>query len=719
MASSIIGALRVNLGLDSAELSNGLKAARGQLSQFAGQLGKVAAGLVAAAVPAMTAMGVSAVNAAEEIRKLSALANATPEEFQRTAAAAAKVGVEQVKLADILKDTNDRVGEFIQTGGGEMKDFFEKIAPKVGVTAKQFEGLSGPAALQLYVQTLQKAGVNQQELTYYMESLADEATALAPLFANGAQLLDQYAGRAVALGAVMDNKTVAAFARVRQSLSDVGMVFTGIRNMVAQQVAPVMGVLAEAFVKAAEAGQPLGDAIRAIVGLIPRLASYATAVAAVFGAQWVAGFAAARLATFSLVGALSLLRGALLRSGIGIVVVAVGELIYQMSKLVGKLGGVGETFTLLKNVAVEVWRRIGLAGQGLYNIMRGVSQGIAGVFLLAISQIAKAWDALVNGMSSAWNMIADSAFGEKLGLAKAFGSSISQELGSASDALIAAAVKNIRGGGAQLKEAITSPLESLDELRSRASAADSEVATLGDTATSTGAALGGAADAGAGKLSNLQQVVKDLAAELTRLKATWGMSETETAVWDKLTEAGVSAASATGQQIAATVRQIEGLKQLKSATDEWKSSISGAFASFLSGAATFKQALGQILGKLGEIWMNSAFENLFSGSSGLLGSVLSWLGIGKNANGTPSWRGGLTQINERGGEIVDLPKGTRIIPHDVSTRMMEQSSQTVDVRVGVDNDGNLQAYVAQTSAAISARVVQANNLQQSQRQRRK
>ncbi|MGO4852685.1 hypothetical protein [Phaeovulum sp. W22_SRMD_FR3] len=47
--------MRVNLGLDSAERSNGLKAARGQISPFAGQLGKVAAGLVAAAVPAMTA----------------------------------------------------------------------------------------------------------------------------------------------------------------------------------------------------------------------------------------------------------------------------------------------------------------------------------------------------------------------------------------------------------------------------------------------------------------------------------------------------------------------------------------------------------------------------------------------------------------------------------------------------------------------------------------
>lgn len=42
--------------------------------------------------------------------------------------------------------------------------------------------------------------------------------------------------------------------------------------------------------------------------------------------------------------------------------------------------------------------------------------------------------------------------------------------------------------------------------------------------------------------------------------------------------------------------------------------------------------------------------------------------IGKNAMGTSAWTGGLTQINERGGEVVDLPRGTRILPHDKSVQ---------------------------------------------------
>lgn len=38
------------------------------------------------------------------------------------------------------------------------------------------------------------------------------------------------------------------------------------------------------------------------------------------------------------------------------------------------------------------------------------------------------------------------------------------------------------------------------------------------------------------------------------------------------------------------------------------------------------------------------------------------------ASGTKNWKGGLVQISERGGEIVDLPSGSRVYPHDESVR---------------------------------------------------
>ena len=41
----------------------------------------------------------------------------------------------------------------------------------------------------------------------------------------------------------------------------------------------------------------------------------------------------------------------------------------------------------------------------------------------------------------------------------------------------------------------------------------------------------------------------------------------------------------------------------------------------------------------------------------------------ENAKGTDYWEGGKTWVNEEGGEILNLPRGTQIIPHDVSMAM--------------------------------------------------
>lgn len=45
------------------------------------------------------------------------------------------------------------------------------------------------------------------------------------------------------------------------------------------------------------------------------------------------------------------------------------------------------------------------------------------------------------------------------------------------------------------------------------------------------------------------------------------------------------------------------------------------------------------------------------------------------AKGTDNWQGGIVQISEKGGEIVDLPTGSRVYPHDESVRMARQDGR--------------------------------------------
>lgn len=76
-----------------------------------------------------------------------------------------------------------------------------------------------------------------------------------------------------------------------------------------------------------------------------------------------------------------------------------------------------------------------------------------------------------------------------------------------------------------------------------------------------------------------------------------------------------------------------------------------------------------------------------------------------NATGTSYFRGGWTRINERGGEIVHLPGGSKIIPHDISSRM---SGPSINVQVIVQGNviGN-EAYTDQLGNSIVRRILRA------------
>ena len=135
------------------------KKIQAELKRTSASMAKMGAAAVAAAAVLVGALGKSAVESAAEIKRLAKVSNASTDEFQRLAFGAKKFGIEQEKLGDILKDMNDRVGDFLTTGAGPMADFFEKIGPKVGVTAKDFKNLSGPQVLQLFTSSLEKANL--------------------------------------------------------------------------------------------------------------------------------------------------------------------------------------------------------------------------------------------------------------------------------------------------------------------------------------------------------------------------------------------------------------------------------------------------------------------------------------------------------------------------------------------------------------------------------
>ena len=247
MASRSLGTLTLDViakvggfvaGMDKAERSSAKW--RKEVEKNAVAVGAAIGTAVVAGVAALAAFTVSTVNAGNEISRLAAVAGSNTDEFQRYAAGAKAVGIESDKFADILKDVNDKVGDFLLNGGGELQDFFKTIAPKVGVTAEAFRNLSGPQALQLFASSLEKAGLSQAEMTQQMESLANDATMLLPLLRDNGAGFAVLGDAAEKAGAIMDQKTITA----TQNLAAAGWLaqqsMAGIKNQLASALMPTL-----------------------------------------------------------------------------------------------------------------------------------------------------------------------------------------------------------------------------------------------------------------------------------------------------------------------------------------------------------------------------------------------------------------------------------------------------------------------------------------------
>lgn len=747
MAAQAIGSLYVSLGLDSAAFTTGIKQAQGRTAQFAANLnkrlgalgnlpgvGKLQAGLgamsagvaaaagaaSAAAVAAMGAMSVSAINAAAEIQNLSRIANAAPDEFQKMAYAADQVGISQEKLSDILKDVNDRVGDFVATGGGPMADFFERIAPQVGVTADQFRNLSGPQALQLYVDSLEKANVNQQDFTFFMEAMASDSTALLPILRNGGKLAQEYGQRLVALGGVMSNDTVAKLAAMKTALKDVGVVMIGMKNALGAAFAPVVSALAKSFISLFQVGAPLrtlfDGLVSAVSGFAQVLGAVITIVAAV--ANGILDVLAAGLSWLNSVTGIGDAVRFMWDNTIG----GVARVLVWFANLIRATGGIGGAFTALGDLVALVWQGMVDSAQAIPPALDAVWASVRAGFFGMIATMSSGWASFIQ---TTFSGLSDSMPGTYGIVGKDGGDAIKalQESATAASAAAKAASANAtaQAKSAQAAGIVSGAFEparaKLAELTATTDAAATAMAGPGGVGTGglsqAADSAGKKADGAAAKLSPLQEVMKRLREELEKLSATAGMTDLQAKIWGDQKEAGVTAASEAGKGIARMHEQIDALQKTRDAVQRGKEAFTDFFGSILDGVDAAKQALANLLKEIAKVQFAKGMLGLLESTSwgaDLVKAIGG--GLGENANGTSHWQGGLTRINERGEEIVQLPSGSKVFPAGLSKRMADgHSGGTSVIRVEVDKSDYFDVKVSQiadNSAAQMGRTVSAS-----------
>ena len=240
------------------------------------------AGMAAAGTAAIGVMIKEQTELANEIVKLAKVSNTNIDVMQKHIVAARAMGVEQETLGDIYKDTQDKIGDFLTTGGGAMADFFESMPPSVDMTAESFRNLSGPDALQRYYNGLQEANLSNSELIFYMESIASDASLLIPLLHDNGAGFDVWAEAAENAGVIMDEKTVAATQDLIAANSLLTLSVEGAKTQFTSAFIPVLADVADELVGTAGASELAREMGEDLVVVFKSVAKVGIGVAAVF-----------------------------------------------------------------------------------------------------------------------------------------------------------------------------------------------------------------------------------------------------------------------------------------------------------------------------------------------------------------------------------------------------------------------------------------------------
>jgi len=282
---------------------------------------------------------------------------ALPEMRVKITADTTDVQTDFTKLNQTLDRLEDKIGMTVNASG--------RLVDKFGQTKRVTKSLE---------EAMQKAGVKADDLADVMLQVRNQATGLgrAMKVANdnvqvGTNRLSVATSRNRNFGLAMQNVSfqVADFAtqvgagtaasvalgqQLPQLLGGFGILGAALGAVVAIAVpltkslvsmtegakltSDQFGSLGPVIVGVADAFKSLkpvvGEALGFLAEHLEKVLLGGAAVAAFFAGKWVASFAAARIATLTLAGSLSALRGALMATGFGAVIVGVGTLVQQL-----------------------------------------------------------------------------------------------------------------------------------------------------------------------------------------------------------------------------------------------------------------------------------------------------------------------------------------------------------------------------------------------------
>lgn len=545
-------------------------------------------------------------------------------------------------------------------------------------------------------------------MTFYMEALASDATALIPAFRNSGEEIRQTAKRARELGLDIDENLI-------QGARDVRKDFRLVADVLSTQFQQAMIGLAPAMSQLMETLMPL---MENMVDAAGRLATFTAhlAQASPETLNWGVGLTVAAAAIGPFIGGLGLMI-----SGMVSIAATLKKLtVLLLSNPIGLAAAAiaGAAYLIYRN-----WEEVGPWFTRLWadvrQIFSGFGQFLSGVFKGdwsgAIDGLKTAWDGLKSYYQTLWDGIRGvftaaweqgiKPITDKLGMTDAIErgwerlKSFFTTLWDGIVAAFEAAWARIEPIVTKVSNAVTAVTDGRNRLLG---SRDGPISSGYDPSTDPGDAglilppAGGDVAAGYAEGVNGGQGAAYQAGTALGAATEEGLrDQTETRSPSQLMRRiggylSQGLALGIGEGAVSVNAAGAGLGQSFAYT------MAPYFQRVIDGTMSVRDAFASMLSDMASRLMSSGLNSILNGIGGAMfgGDSLAGAlqGAGLNAipafaRGTPFSPEGMARLNERGGEILNLPRGTQVIPHDISKRMADGAAGSeVTVRLQLSDD---------------------------------
>lgn len=500
--AAVIGALRVDLGLNSAEFEQGMERAKKSANGMSSGV-KTAFVAVAAAAAAMTAAFGLAVKGQIDVA-----------DGLSKSAASIGVSVKQLSALRYAADLSGVSTEDLDTAVGRLSRAMTEMASgassaatkaldRLGVSAKNSDGsLRGSIDVMGDISerfASMPAGAEKTALA--IELFGRSGAKLIPLLNAGKSGLAEMTAEAERLGLVIGTETALAAEKFNDNLTRLQSVGTGLANVAMAALLPALVGITDALV----AFSQNGEAVASVLSSIGRVAAVAGAalLTAMSPAIWASISTAAFTMSGTVVGAIKAIGIAIAANPIGLIVTAL-------------VAAVTAAFVFRD----EIKQAIGIDFVG---IVKGAANNVIGLFVGAFKAVTAAWgmlpaafgDIFTRAMNGSIEIVQNGVNGIIGALRNVPG------LGGLVDADLSGFIREESGALDNIGGVVQSAFQegfskdylgdlgkALGGVRTEAASTNEVLSALNETVTNTGVAAGGAGGAAQESLATALEAMR-------------------------------------------------------------------------------------------------------------------------------------------------------------------------------------------------------------------